>query len=373
MFRLAGFLMAKINVQYCQFLIIGYVMSVIPNNDFLALTTDNEWHLAPFNIEDPNYIIEVWDTGVIYFQPKSIALSNVQNCYVFSSAVHGNETAPIEICNELITNILSGTFHPTHPVLFIFGNPASINIGKRFVEENMNRLFSGYHSKGLDPQGRGSNNERVRANKLEQYVSKFFGFYPQTHKTHYDLHTAIRDSAHDKFAVYPCLHGKPWNRQQFEILRAMGVTTFLLMQKAATTFSYYSSNTHGAQAFTIELGKVRPFGQNDQAKFAAAKQTLIDLLMAQDFDADGYDANNYQLMSVSREIIKNHDDFELNFSDEAANFTEYQAGQMIAKENGEAILVEQPIEAIVFPNANVEIGQRAILMVVPTDISNNLI
>ena len=347
-------------------------MSHIPNNDFLSLTRQNEWHLEPFNIENDDYQIQVWDTGVIYFHPKALPLEQTKQSFIFSSAVHGNETAPIEICDEIITQTLNGEFKPVYPVLFIFGNPASINIGKRFVEENMNRLFNGHHSKGADPQGRESNDERVRAEKLEQYVERFFGFYPESEKTHYDLHTAIRDSAHEKFAVYPYLHGEAWSKRQFEILRAMGVTTFLLMQKAATTFSYHSSFNHKAAAFTIELGKVRPFGENEQSKFAAAKQTLKDLLVGKVFTGEAFDPNNYQLLSVNREIIKNYDDFALNFSDDEANFKEYKQGEVIASENGADIRVEAPTEAIVFPNANVEIGQRAILMVIPTDVSDNL-
>ena len=345
------------------------VLSKIPNNGFLTLTRQNEWSLDAFNVENDHCIIEVWDTGVIYFAPNDI---DTTKSFVFSSAVHGNETAPIEICDEIITSVLNGDFLPKHPVLFIFGNPASINIEQRFVEENMNRLFSGYHSKGTDPKGRSTNNERVRAQKLEEYVTRFFDIYPDSDKTHYDLHTAIRDSAHEKFAVYPYLHGNNWKKQQFEILKAMGVTTFLLMQKPATTFSYYSSNTHGAEAFTIELGKVRPFGQNDRASFAAAKQTLIDLLSGVNFDGEQFDAANYQLMSVHREIIKHHDDFELTFADDMANFTEFKQGDVIAKEKGVNIKIEQDGEAIVFPNANVEIGQRAILTVLNTDIASKV-
>lgn len=344
--------------------------SHIKNNDFLTLTRENEWSLDAFSIDHENCKVEVWDTGVIYFQPNDCETTK---SFVFSSAVHGNETAPIEICNELITDILSGEMTPVHPVLFIFGNPASINIAERFVEENMNRLFSGSHSKGLDPLGRKTNDERVRAKKLEQYVTRFFEMYTESVKTHYDLHTAIRDSAHDKFAVYPFLHGKPWKRQQFEVLRAMGVTTFLLMQKPATTFSYYSATKHGAEAFTVELGKVKPFGENDPEQFSAARQTLRDLLLGVNFDAELFDATNYQLMSVFREINKHHTDFSLSFSDDLANFSEFKQGDIIAVENGKPIKAEQDGEAIVFPNANVEIGQRALLTVVPTDISDNLI
>lgn len=358
------------NIKIDQLPIFGFTMSHILNNDFLSLSRSNEWYLEPFTIDNSDYKIEVWDTGVIYIAPK--LNHQFDKSFVFSSAVHGNETAPIEICNELITSILTNQLKPKYPVLFIFGNPASINIDKRFVEENMNRLFSGYHSKGADAQGRTSNKERQRAKFLEQSVSRFFNLHATSDKTHYDLHTAIRDSAHEKFAVYPYLHGKPWSKQQFEILKAMGVTTFLLMQKPATTFSYYSSNTHQAHAFTIELGKVRPFGQNEQSKFAAAKQTLIDLLVGREFVGEKFNADNYQLMSVFREINKHHWDFSLCFSDELANFTSFKKGDTLAIESGEPIIVEQDGEAIVFPNANVEIGQRALLTVIPTDINHNL-
>ena len=347
-------------------------MSQIENNDFLALTRQHEWHLDPFQLQHDDYQIEVWDTGVISFAPKNAQAASFSQSFVFSSAVHGNETAPIEICNEIISKTIEGDFKPVYPVLFIFGNPASINIGKRFVEENMNRLFNGHHSKGTDVKGRTTNDERVRAEKLEQYVERFFDLYPGSDKTHYDLHTAIRDSAHEKFAVYPYLHGEAWSKRQFEILRAMGVTTFLLMQKAATTFSYHSSFNHKAASFTIELGKVRPFGENDQTKFAAAKQTLMDLLAGVEFSGKDFKPSNYQLLSVSREITKNYQDFKLNFSDDEANFKEFKQGEVLAFENNAEVKVEAPTEAIVFPNANVEIGQRAILMVVPTDISDNL-
>lgn len=338
--------------------------------DFLTVTRENEWHLEPFEVEHSDYNISVWDSGVMHIEPKQV--SEVERCYVFSSAVHGNETAPIEICNEIITQVLSKKIRITQPALFIFGNPASINIGQRFVEENMNRLFSGHHSKPNTDSNGFRNKECERAAKLEEYVTRFFESYPGWHRTHYDLHTAIRDSAHEKFAVYPFLHGKKWSKEQFETLRAMGVTTFLLMEKPATTFSYYSSREHGAEAFTVELGKVRPFGQNDQSKFAAAKQTLIELLQGKVFDGSQFDQANYQIMTVFREINKKGDSFELCFSDDAANFTLYKKGDVIAKENGQDIVVEAEEEAIVFPNANVAIGQRALLMVVPKDITNDV-
>lgn len=50
----------------------------------------------------------------------------------------------------MLTRLLSGELSARHRVLFLFGNPAAMNLGLREVEENMNRLFSGAHSKGRD-------------------------------------------------------------------------------------------------------------------------------------------------------------------------------------------------------------------------------
>ncbi|MFT4929224.1 MAG: succinylglutamate desuccinylase, partial [Phenylobacterium sp.] len=94
--------------------------------DFLALTREHEWHLDPFSfsIENDGQTIkaEVWDTGVIYFEPQQY---QTDKDIVLSSAVHGNETAPIEICDSLIKQIITGQLVLKQRVLFIFGNPAS--------------------------------------------------------------------------------------------------------------------------------------------------------------------------------------------------------------------------------------------------------
>ncbi|MGX9105138.1 succinylglutamate desuccinylase, partial [Escherichia coli] len=84
----------------------------------------------------------------------------------------------------------------------------------------MNRLFSGAHSKG---EGL-CNRERIRAMRLEQYVSRFYTD-SGAERLHYDLHTAIRGSRHEKFAVYPFPHERPYNQEQIRFLGACGVRT----------------------------------------------------------------------------------------------------------------------------------------------------
>ncbi|MFT4928348.1 MAG: succinylglutamate desuccinylase, partial [Phenylobacterium sp.] len=247
------------------------------------------------------------------------------------------------------------------------------NIGKRFVEENLNRLFSGSHSKGEGLV----NKERHRALALEQYVERFYTFEGKDsaegrYRCHYDLHTAIRGSKNEKFAIYPYLHGGKWQKSQFEFLLACGVNTFLLMKSPATTFVYYSSHQFGADAFTVELGQVKPFGQNDMTRFAAAQKTLTALICGDELPTKPFDAKDFYFFDVYRMIDRHSENFTLNFPEDCPNFTDFPLGYVLADDDGEQHVVDTEGEAIVFPNAKVALGQRALLTVVPIDIADLL-
>ncbi|MGB3726697.1 MAG: succinylglutamate desuccinylase [Glaciecola sp.] len=278
---------------------------------------------------------------------------------VLSCAVHGNETAPIEILNDLIRQLLSETLETSHRVLFIFGNIPAMAIAERFVDENLNRLF-------LKNQTNRSQ-EGVRASEIMTYVDTFFSM-AENEKLHYDLHTAIRPSKNEKFAVYPFLHGREYNRAQLAFLSACDVNTILLSQSPTGTFSYYSSYHHHAHAFTVELGKVKPFGENNMASFKQVKKKLTELLAEQEVLLPAYQDCNLQIFNVNQVINKQQADFTLSFDDDTANFTQFKQGDVLASETGTTYVAQQDGEAIVFPNAKVEIGQRAILTVVPYEI-----
>lgn len=326
--------------------------------DFLSVTLANEWHLEPFSFSlDNGTQVDVLDTGVIQFTPKNCGSKDI----VLSSAVHGNETAPIEICDELIKGIIKGELALSHRVLFIFGNPASINIEKRFVEENLNRLFCGAHKKGEQ------NNEKIRAAKLEAYVSQFFNAFSDKNRKriHYDLHTAIRDSKNEKFAVYPFLNGKPWKKEELSFLLSCGVNTIMMMKSSATTFSYFSSSMFDADAFTIELGKVRPFGENDMSRFEKAKMALTQLITHDTVNYPEFNFADFELFEVYRTINRTQQDFRFPFSDSAANFTGFAKGELLARDGDTDYFADVDGEAIIFPNAKVALGQRALLTVIP--------
>lgn len=307
-------------------------------------------------------LLNVLAPGVVKLTPASTPASGLKHI-VYSCGIHGNETAPIEICSELLDNVINGDIKLTHRLLLIFGNLPAMNIAKRFVEENMNRLFSGEHANGP------SNPERQRAAELESFVSAFYADAAEgEEKLHYDLHTAIRESKNEKFVVMPFLNdGRHHSAKQFGFLHACGIQTYLLSSAPTTTFSYYSSATHTARGFTVELGRVKPFGENDMARFAAARESLIRLISEDDF-APSVDVNSLTLYKVNQVINRQQEDFSLHFSDDTPNFTDFTAGTLLASEPDANYKAQQDGEAIVFPNAKVAIGQRALLTVIPTTL-----
>lgn len=340
---------------------------LIESGDFLALSRRHpEKFSQPVQIELANGTqVNISAPGIIAFTPKSFANKDI----ILSCGVHGNETAPIEICDEFVRQILTQEVTLAHRVLFLFGNLPAMDIAERFVEENMNRLFSGAHSDG----GGLVNDERRRAKALEEAVEGFYREAPLNEprkRYHYDLHTAIRASKNEKFAVYPFLHGKPRKKDQLQFLLACGVNTIMLSESPTTTFSYFSSHRFGADAFTVELGKVRAFGENDMSRFEDAKRSLFRLLTEVDPDFGEYDEQAFYLYRVNQIINRNEQDFRLNFADDVPNFTDYPKGHLLAEETGAQYVAQYEGEAIVFPNANVALGQRALLTVVPTRLED---
>ncbi len=343
--------------------------------DFLALTRQHEQTLPAFTFTikvkttGQSIRASVLDTGIICFEPEIVTSKDI----VLSSAIHGNETAPIEICAQFIQQIILGEFALAERVLFIFGNPAAINLGERFVEENLNRLFSGGHSQD---QGQGTgliNQERKRALLLENTVRDFFtkgaALSVDRQRFHYDLHTAIRGSKNDKFAVYPFRHGKPWVKEQLQFMLACGINTILLSGSATTTFSYFSSHQFNAHAFTVELGKVKPFGKNNRDNFKDIITSLTRLLSSKPLLLKPYNDEDFNLFKIYQIINRHHKNFVLHFADDVENFTSFPVGTIIATDGDKTYKIEKEGEAIIFPNANVAIGQRALLTVVPTTLN----
>lgn len=277
---------------------------------------------------------------------------------LLSAGIHGNETAPIELLDELIHEVARGNLKPRARVLFLFGNPEAIRRGERYLEQDVNRLFNGRHELS-------SGSEALRACELERLAAIFFSV-PDRVRLHYDLHTAIRGSKIEQFALYPFKEGRVHSRSELARLGAAGMQAVLLQGKASITFSAYTYEQLGAEAFTLELGKARPFGHNQQVNLDLLETRLRQLIEGNEPAADASELGGLKLFNVSREIIKHSDAFRLHLPDDIENFAELAQGYLLAEDLADLRwVVEEAGARIIFPNPRVKNGLRAGLLIVP--------
>jgi succinylglutamate desuccinylase len=277
---------------------------------------------------------------------------------LLSAGIHGNETAPIELLDELIHAIARGELKPRARILFLFGNPEAMRRGERYIEQDVNRLFNGRHEQS-------SGAEALRACELERLAATFFSV-PDRDRLHYDLHTAIRGSKIEQFALYPWKEGRQHSRRELVRLHGAGMQAVLLQNKPSIVFSAYTYDKLGAESFTLELGKARPFGQNQQVNLAPLKACLKQLIQGTE-SLVGDQIDGLKLFSVAREIIKRSDAFTLNLPNDVENFTVLEKGFVLAEDaSSSRWIVEEEGARIIFPNPNVKNGLRAGILIVPT-------
>lgn len=282
---------------------------------------------------------------------------------LLSAGIHGNETAPIELLDRLLRGIARHELHPAARILFLFGNPEAMRRGERYVEQDLNRLFNGRHEQT-------SGFEAIRACDLEHLSATFFGQDSGRTRLHYDLHTAIRGSKIEQFALYPWAEGRAHSRRELARLRAAGIEAVLLQSAASTTFSSYSYCRHGAEAFTLELGKARAFGQNQLVNLDRLELALQALIEGREVTSEGHALDDLQLFSISREIIKHSDSFQLHLPADIENFSELAPGYLLAEDIADTRwIVEEQGARIIFPNPHVRNGLRAGILIVPADAS----
>lgn len=297
--------------------------------------------------------------GVLEVMPPAAADCKLD--LLLSAGLHGNETAPIELLDRLLQAIASGALLPRARILFMLGNPQAMRRGERYVDHDINRLFSGRHEQS-------SGVEALRANELEILASTFFS-KPERTRLHYDLHTAIRGSKIEQFALYPFSPGREHSRRELARLEAAGIQAVLLQKKVGITFSSFTYAQLDAEAFTLELGKARPFGENQNVNLEKLEACLRDLLEGVATLPEDAAPQALELFSVAREIIKHSHEFTLHLPDAVENFSELPQGYLLAEDlAGTRWIVEEQGARIIFPNPKVKNGLRAGILVVPVSL-----
>ena len=313
--------------------------------DFLALTLAGETPAARCG-ETAHCRWMWWDEGVLQLIPHRAS----DRPLVLSAGIHGNETAPVEMLDELLNEVHRGELVLTRPVLAILGNPAALRAGKRYLSDDMNRMFGGRWQRFPE------SGETRRACVLEHCMERFLSGVDAA--WHLDMHTAIRGSYNPRFGVFPA-RATPYEASFLDWMRDAGLQALVFHRAPGGTFTHFSSDHFDAQSCTLELGKAQPFGQNDLTQFALTKAALRALLSG--VPAARRDETPLRF-EVASQITRQSEAFKLHMSAQTQNFTAFTCGTLLAEDGDTVYRVENDTEYVLFPNPTVAPGLRAGLM-----------
>lgn len=318
--------------------------------DFLAMTLSGQFP-EPQQGQQHGFTWHWLAEGVLELTP----VHDYHKVVVLSAGIHGNETAPIELLNQLCADLFAGKLVLQVRLLIIFGNPEAMRQGQRYLSADLNRMFMGGVSEFTESA------ETARAKGLEQLVQQFMQHSdPQAIRLHYDLHTAIRASLFPTFGLLP-YKSEPFDPEFLSSLEAADLDALVHHQSLGRTFSQLTAETCQASSCTLELGKALPFGCNDLSQFQATDTMLRSVVANQPLPPRGKTSAMRQFQ-VQYSLLKQHDDFKLYLSDDAPNFTVFEQGDLLCTQQQQETRVQHTQEWILFPNPNVQKGLRAGLM-----------
>lgn len=275
---------------------------------------------------------------------------------VVSVGVHGDESAPIALLGRLLRDIGQSSENIVVDLMVVVANLPAIREHKRYIDQDLNRLF-----RPLAGSGTG---EASRAAELQRIVSSFLAG-TIGHRVHLDLHSTIKPSLFPNFAVVPHSPESAEAAWLTSWLGQAGMEAAIYSDLPSSTFSAFTARNCAAAAATLEMGMRGDLGRHSLSSVAMAAEAL-QRAFTQGLPALGK-TKPLQRFRVVQEIVRRTESFRLNLSEAAPNFTRFDAGEVIAADGEEIYCALESGARIVFPNAQVPLGSRAGIIVQPMD------
>ncbi|MDA9556416.1 succinylglutamate desuccinylase [Vibrio sp.] len=340
--------------------------------------------------------------GVIEFIPE-----NIMGHVILSCGVHGDETLPIEWLDSLVEALYKGEMKLHYRLLIIFAHPKAIDDNVRFVDFNLNRLFSDtiidVEEQKQMAANSGQGHELKIVRKLKEVVADFYMNSDDDKRWHLDLHCSIRPSVYRQFSILPFSETSHHHNEFIELLNTAGIEAHVFSRKPSGTFSWFTHDVYQSNSVTLELGELHPIGENnlnqlelfdkvirswledgeikkhhashDEVKVAHTQLSNLSLNNSPSLNSHSSLNNRPSLkipyFIVDKVITKQSEEFNFTFSDQAVNFTLIEKNSIYGYD-GESVLQtgKSPLY-IIFPNPSVEVGQRAGLLLKQSEITIN--
>ncbi len=212
-------------------------------DDFIAKTLRGETP-ATKTLQRGGVTIEWLDEGILQLTPAG----EVRGALVVSAGIHGNETAPVEMLEQLLAPLVRSEQPLVWRLLVVLGSPAALRAGRRFIDYDLNRLFGGRW------QTAAPGVETARAERLEQALETFFAAGDETVRWHLDLHTAIRASRFPRFGVLPA-RTTAWPEDFLAWLGAPGYRRWYFIARRAAPSRTFPASASQHSAVRWSLGR----------------------------------------------------------------------------------------------------------------------
>jgi succinylglutamate desuccinylase len=310
------------------------------------------------------YSVQIWADGIWQIRPVQAAICAR---FLISMVVHGDETGPVHLITRLLCDQRQHTTPLPVELIVVLGNLEAHALNRRYVEQDMNRLFAVAATLANTADAR-------RALVLRQTLES--RLWEATALTlpliHLDLHSTIRASLKPTFAIVPCI----LTRDHFAHIRSpwvswllhSGLNAVVLASDEGPTFSAYSAR-HGAWSCTLELGQVAAansgFKTVDHEALMRALAALLRQPLAHTLQKPSSPPKPGLIYRATQEVIRSSPIFEWLLPRETINFTLLAPNQLVARDGANVVRAQYPGECVLFPNPNVAVGLRAALLVAP--------